>query len=200
MNMATLKAMERTEKPKEIRKTGFIPGILNGPNAVSIPVKFQTSALNRVITRHGMNAKTWVTYGNEKKFGLIKEVQKHPVDGQIIHVDIQLIATDQEIKMQVPIHFQGSEALEQKRMQVQILKPEVEVEGEAAKIPASLSVDVGEMASGDNITLANFDLPTNIKILDHEDEIYAIIKDVKETIVEEATEEESENENVAEEA
>lgn len=200
MNTATLKAMERTEKPKQLRKTGFVPGVLNGPGTVSVPVKFQTAALNKIIAKHGMNAKIWVEYKDEKKFGLMKELQKHPVDGQIIHAAIQLMATDQEIKMQLPIHYHGNEALEKKMMQVQVIKADVEVEGQAAKIPELLTVDVSEMTTGDNVTAANFDLPATIKILDEADEIYAMIKDVKETVVEAETEAETENEEVAEEA
>ncbi|HMM06478.1 MAG TPA: 50S ribosomal protein L25 [Clostridiales bacterium] len=201
MNTATLRAMERTEKPKKLRKTEFVPGVLNGPNAVSVPVKFQIAALNKIITKHGINAKVWVEYGDEKKFGLMKEVQKHPVSGQIIHAAIQLIPTDQEIKMQVPIQFHGNEALEKKMMQLLILKSEVEVTGEAAKIPGVLVVDASEMITGDNVTAAHFDLPATIKILDAEDEIYAMIKDVKETVIdiEEEPKEEAETKAAVEE-
>lgn len=196
MNTATLRAMERTEKPKKLRKTEFVPGVLNGPGTVSVPVKFQIAALNKIVTKHGINAKVWVEYGDEKKFGLMKEVQKHPVSGQIIHAAIQLIPTDQEIKMQVPLQFHGNEALEKKMMQLLILKSEMEVTGEAAKIPGVLVVDASEMTTGDNVTAAHFDLPATIKILDAEDEIYAMIKDVRETApdIEEEPKEEAETE------
>ncbi len=199
MNTATLRALERTEKPKKLRNTEFVSGVLNGPGTVSAPVKFQIAALNKIITKHGMNAKVWVEYKDEKKFGLMKEVQKHPVSGQIIHAAIQLIPTDQEIKMLVPIQFHGNEALEKKIMQILILKPEVEVTGEAAKIPEFLVVDASEMTTGDNITAAHFDLPATIKILDAEDEIYAMIKDIRETVTEEQPQEETETQ-AAEEA
>lgn len=198
MNTATLRAMERTEKPKKLRKTGYVPGVLNGTDHVSVPVKFQTAALSKIITKHGMNAKVWVEIGDEKKFGLMKEVQKHPVGGEIIHAAIQLIPTDQEIKMQVPLHFHGNETLEQKRMQVLILKSEAEVTGEAAKVPEFLVVDVSKMNAGDNVTAADLDLPATIKILDAEDEIYAMIKDLKETAMDEEAMEETETEAVAE--
>lgn len=184
MNMVTLKAAERSEKPKLLRNTGFIPGVLNGPGTDSTPVKFQTVALNKIILKHGTNAKVWVELGAEKKFGYLQEIQRHPVDGKVIHASIQLVATDQEIKMQLPINYHGVAELERQFLQVQTCKAEVEATGQAVLMPDVIIVDVTAKVSGDNVTAADFDLPKEITILDPEDEIYAIIKDVKEEVAE----------------
>jgi large subunit ribosomal protein L25 len=188
MDMVTLKATERTEKPKKLRDTGFIPGVLNGPGTASVPVKFQGAALNKIITMHGTNAKLWVEMGDDKESGLIKEIQRDPVDRKIIHATIQLISMDQEIKMEVPISFHGVAELERKFLQVQVSKAEVEVSGKAALIPEVIVVDVEGKAAGDDITAANFDLPEGVAILDAEDEIYAAIKEIKEEVIEETEE------------
>ena len=172
----TIKAVERSEKPNKVRAEGFTPGVLNGPGTASTPVKFDTLAINKIISKHGMNAKMWVEIGGEKIFGFIKEIQKHPVEGRTIHVAIQLVSKDQEVKMQLPITFHGISEVERKLMKVQVYKSEVEVLGKTALMPDSLVVDVSEKELGAEITAADFNMPAELKILDADNEIYAIIK------------------------
>ncbi len=188
MEEIILKAAARSEKPKKVRNEGFIPGVLNGPGTASVPVQFESVALNKIITRHGTNAKLWVELGDEKKFGFIKEVQKHPVEGKIIHIDIQLVSKDQDVKMQLPIVFHGHADLEHKLLQLQVHKTEIEVEGKAELMPDEAVVDVSEKKLGETITAADFHLPAAIKILDPEHEVYASVKAVKEEAVEEPEE------------
>jgi len=190
MEVTILKAIERSETPKKVRNAGFTPGVLNGPGTTSASVQFDSKELNRIIINHGMNAKIWVELGSEKKFGYIKEVQTHPVERKIIHVAIQMVSKDQEVKMQLPIIFHGSSELEQKFLHVHVNKAEVEVIGKAELIPAMAEVDVSGKILDENITAVDFRLPKEIKILDSENEVYAIIKAVREGIVEEAASEE----------
>jgi len=120
MEEINLKAMPRTEKPNRVRNAGFIPGVLNDSNTVSTSVQFETVALSRIIAKHGSKAKLWILMDNEKKFGFIKEVQKNLIDGKIIHIVIQLVSKDQEIKMQFPITFRGHLDLEHKHLQLRL--------------------------------------------------------------------------------
>jgi large subunit ribosomal protein L25 len=141
--------------------------------------------LNKIIAKHGANAKIWVEFGSGKKFGFIKEIQTHPVEGKIIHVTIQLVSKDQDVKMQLPISFHGRDALEQKLLQVQVYKPSIDVVGKTALMPDVVVVDVAKKELGDAITMIDFSLPNGIKILDPENEIYGVVKAVKGTPAEE---------------
>jgi large subunit ribosomal protein L25 len=108
MSETILKAMERTEDLRVVRAAGFIPGVLNGPGTKSTSVKFESRALNKVIANHGKNAKVWVESGAEKQFGFIKDIQRHPVEGNILHTVIHLVSADQEVKMLLPIVYHGA--------------------------------------------------------------------------------------------
>ena len=192
MENVSIKAIARSEKPKKVRDAGFIPGVLNGPGTTSIPVKFDSIALNKIITRHGSNAKLWVALGDEKKFGFIKEVQRHPVEGKVIHISIQLVSKDQNVKMQLPIAFHGQNALESRLLQLQVYKAEIEVEGKPAFMPDEVIVDVAKKEVGDNITVKDFSLSHEMKVVDSENEIYAVIKAAKAEAAEEPEEEKPE--------
>ncbi len=179
-----INAMERSEKPRKVRNAGFIPGVLNSPDTTSTNVQFENVALNKIITKHGTNAKLWVKLGADKTFGYIREVQKDPVEGKVIHIAIQLVSKDQEVKLQLPITFHGHAELESRLLQVQIHKSEVEVVGKTELIPDEVVVDVSKKKFGENITAHDFHLPSEVKILSPEDEIYAVIKAVKNVTVE----------------
>ena len=185
MEQTLLKALARSENPKKTRTAGFIPGVLNGAGAEASSVKFESAALNKIITKHGTNAKMWVEFNDEKKFGFIKEIQKHPVEAKVIHITIQLVGKDQEVKMHLPITFHGREELEHKLMQIQVYKTDVEVIGKTELMPDVVVVDIAQKESGDLITAADFHLPEGIRILDAENEHYAIIKAAAEEIEEE---------------
>ena len=179
MEEIILNAMERNEKPKKARRDGFVPGVLNGPGANSTSVKFQSAELDRVIAKHGTNAKVWVKLDDEKKYGFIKELQRHPIEEKIMHIAIQLVEKDQKVKRLLPITFNGQTELEHKLMMLQILKPDVEVEGVATLIPNEVTVDVARKKFNDDITSADFNIPAEVKILDPQGEVYAVVKNAK---------------------
>lgn len=184
MEETILKAIARSDSPNKIRKAGFVPGALNGEGTTSTSVQFEAGAVNKIIAKHGSNAKIWVEFGEEKKFGYIMEVQKHPVDAKVIHVSIKLVSADQEIKVRLPIMIHGSEELEHKLLQVQVYKSEIEVMGKATLMPDTVTVDVSKKELGETITAIDFNLPKEIKILEPENETFAVIKAAKEDVVE----------------
>lgn len=183
MEETILTAVERTMRPIQCREAGFTPGVLYGDSVTNaITVQFDTVALKKVLASHGSNAKVWVKYDGNKKFGFIKEVQRHPVSSKVIHIDVFLVSRDHEVKMQIPITFEGRDSLV--NMQLQVRKSDIEVFGKPAMVPESVVVDVSTMELGDTITSKNFNLDKQIKITDNEDEVYGIIMHIKEVIEE----------------
>lgn len=177
--------MLRTDSPKKVRQAGFIPGVLNESDLTSTTVQFVGTELNKIISKHGSNAKVWVTIGDDKKFGFIKEVQKSPLDRKIIHIAIQLVNKDKEIKMLIPISFHGRDELEHKELQLQVIKTEIDVTGKASLMPDVIIADVSAKELGDTVTAADLNISADLKSLDADDEIYAIIKAIKEVVEEE---------------
>jgi large subunit ribosomal protein L25 len=183
MEETILDAVERTMQPKRCREAGFTPGVLYGDSVTNaITVQFETAALKKILATHGSNAKVWVKYGGNKKFGFVKEVQRHPVTAKVTHIDVFLVSQDHEVKMQIPITFEGRDSLD--NVQLQVHKSEIEVLGKAALMPEAVVVDVSTMVLGDTITSVNFNLDKQLKITDSENEVYGIITVLRELAVE----------------
>ncbi len=184
MEETILDAVERKIQPKQCREAGFTPGVLYGDSvSKAISVQFETSALKKVIASHGWNAKVWVKYGGSKKFGFIKEVQRHPVSATVIHIDVFLVSQDHEVNLQIPINFEGRDNLD--NVLLQVLKSELDVIGKVTLMPESVVVDVSNMVLGDTITSEDFNLDKQLKINESENEVYGIIIPLRELIVEE---------------
>ena len=188
MEEIILKAKSRSADTKIVKNSGFIPGVLYGPGTASTSVIFESIPLNKIISKHGKNAKLWVDLDNEKTFGYIKEIQRHPVEGKIIHVAVTLLSTDQEVKIQLPISYRGLVELEHRLLSLQVYKTGIKVSGIGANMPDSVVADVSEKVFGEEITAADFHLPPEIKILDSENEAYAGIRAAKEELAKAASE------------
>ncbi|MBU3133941.1 50S ribosomal protein L25 [Clostridium gasigenes] len=176
MEKIILNAFERTTKSKRFKENGFIAGVIYGDNVKeATSVKFEESSLKKILSKHGSNAKVWVKYGEGKKFGFIKEIQRHPVTAKITHIDVQLVSKNHEIKLQLPIEFKGEKNLGANLLKLNIQKTEIDVFGKMDLMPDVVVIDVSEKKLGDTITIKNFNLDKEIKISDNEDEIYATI-------------------------
>ncbi|MBN1892621.1 MAG: 50S ribosomal protein L25 [Clostridiales bacterium] len=179
MKQTILKTEMRNGSPKQVRAAGFIPGVLHGPGTKSTSVQFEKTVLMKLLAKHGNNAKVWIELDKDKHFGLLKEIQKDPLDKSVLHVTIHLVSQDQEIKMHVPIVFSGRESLENRILILQPVKEQVELSGKAGAMPEALYVDVSERELGDNITVGDLEIPKDIRIMDSADEVYAVVKDLR---------------------
>ncbi|MBZ9686584.1 50S ribosomal protein L25 [Clostridium estertheticum] len=192
MEKVILDAFERIPGNKKFKEGGFIAGVIYGDNIKeAISVKFELLPLKKILAQHGSNAKVWVKCGEDKKFGFVKAIQRHPVSATINHVDIQVVSLDHEIKLQLPISFKGEANIIDNLLQLQIHKSEIDVFGNMALMPDVVTIDIAGKKLGDTITIADFDLDKKIKITDEEDQIYAAIIARKEQVEEdEVTKEE----------
>lgn len=190
MNQTTLDAFERIPGNKKFNESGFIAGVIYGDSvSEAISVKFELVPLIKILKNHGANAKVWVKYGESKKFGFIKEIQRHAVSAKINHIDVQLVAQDHEIKLQLPINFTGEANLVANQFELQIYKSDINVFGSMAIMPDAVNINVAERKLGDTITIKDFALDNKIKVTDEENEIYAVVIPRKELAKEEVNEE-----------
>lgn len=173
-------AAERTEKPNKVRKQGFIPGIVYGKDIKPISVKLDQKEFKKFLQGHAKNSKARVKLGSEVKHCIIKEIQKDFISGQILHVELQTVHDDDIIRLKVPVVFHGKEKLAMRQQLLEELVPEVEITGKAADMPEFVCVDVENRKSGDKITVKDIQIGNDIRIVDDESEILAVVDATKE--------------------
>jgi large subunit ribosomal protein L25 len=185
MDKIIIKALERPKKTGKFREEGFVPGVLYGEGMEgTASVKFEAAVIRNLISQHGSNAKIWVDYNGTKKFGFVKATQSDPLSNKLLHIDIQVIAKDQKMKIQIPIRFVGEEALKEKDLELHISKHEVTVIGDMNKMPESIEVDVSKLELGEQVTFEDFKLDESL-VTDEKELAFGVINHLKLMQVEE---------------
>jgi len=106
---------------------------------------------------------------------LVKDVQYHPVNDAVLHIDFYHIVAGKNIDVKIPVKLEGlSEGVKAGgKLSLQMRK--LKVRGEAANIPDALVVDVTNLGLGKAIKVGalNFD---KMEILDPKNAVVAMVK------------------------
>jgi len=185
MTLAALTVHERVEKPQALRRKGFIPAAIFGDGIQNgISVKLDGTQFTRLLKNHVDNAKVQVDLGSTSRLCLVKEVQRDPVTGSILHVDFQAVSENEEIRLRVPIHYEGVSAIEARKLTLLPNLIEIEVEGRFSVLPETANVDVSRKNAGDKIFARELKLDSSIRLHIDANSILAVVSAPRETVAE----------------
>lgn len=109
-----LTANARTEHGKgasgRLRKTGRVPGIMYGHGVD--PTSLDVDSLELYHAMHtdaGRNVLIRLDVSGETHLSIVKDLQRHPVRGDIEHVDFQAVSRDQQIVAEVPVQLDNED-------------------------------------------------------------------------------------------
>lgn len=176
MESVVFNVSERNEKGKKVRMHGEVPAILYGShldNTVSI--KITRKDMYKLLTLAKSSILSLNLNGHIENC-VVKELQKDSF-GKVIHIDFQDIKKDEKIKMKIPVVFDGQSTLEGRQLLLEVLISEVELYGEADKLPENIKCDVGELNIGDKIFIKDLVIPEGMRLDVDEDAIVATIAD-----------------------
>lgn len=178
-------------KAKQLRRQGYVPGVLYGRNTTTTPVLFNKNHVENFIKRVGEGTVFDIELDGIKQTVRIREMQRDPISKEIIHLDLMNVDLDQEIKINVALRFEGMESLEKSGYIVQQQKDSIEVEGLARNIPSFVSVPMDDLAEKGNIRVQDLEVPDGISVLDAPDDvIVSALTPAKETETDEVAAEE----------
>lgn len=179
MEKIILKALERPSKTGKFKEEGFVPGVLYGEGMeASAAVKFEGAVLNNLISKHGSNAKIWVDFNGTEKFGFIKATQRDALSNRLLHIDIQVIAKNQKMKIQIPVRYIGEETLKGRDLELHVSKHEATVTGDMNKMPETIDFDVSQLELGAQVTYADFKLDESL-VTDDKESAYGVVNHLK---------------------
>lgn len=176
MESVVFNVSERNEKGKKVRMHGEVPAVLYGShldNTVSI--KITRKDMYKLLTLAKSSILSLNLNGHIENC-VVKELQKDSF-GKVIHIDFQDIKKDEKIKMKIPVVFDGQSTLEGSQLLLEVLISEVELYGEADKLPENIKCDVGELNIGDKIFIKDLVIPEGMRLDVDEDAIVATIAD-----------------------
>jgi len=184
-------------KVKELRKAEIVPGIVyrDGKECVNLKIKSR-DLLDVLHTPAGENVLITLKVKGDKKKPeracLIKELQRHPVKENILHVDLNEISLTEKTKVKVPVHPHGEpEGVVKDEGVLEHVLWEVEVECLPMDIPEKIEVEVASMKIGDTVYVKDLVVEPAVEILsDPELTVLSVSPPAKEEVPEEVPAEE----------
>lgn len=98
---------QRGKKNRQLRRGGFVPGVVYGPSIDPIGVQFPYRAVEVTLMNAGGTNLIDIEVDGKKYPSLAREVQRDVVRGDILHVDFMAVDQTQRISVEVPIIMDG---------------------------------------------------------------------------------------------
>src|ERR1700737_1737892 len=153
-----------TRPSRRLRRSECIPGVVYGRGLESTAVTVARRELRQALTGPaGVNAVINLKVGNASHPTVVKQMQRHPVRRNVIHVDFLVVDLDVEIEVEVPIVLQG----EAKAVlaELGLVDPALNfltVRCTPRAIPNDITIDISDMKIGDVIRVGDLQLPPGV--------------------------------------
>ena len=164
--VATLGRTTGSSASRRLRASGKVPAVLYGRGADPRSITVDWRDLRQALTTDkGLNALITLEVDGTRTQAIVKEMQRHPVRRDVLHVDFLSVDVDKPIATDVPIVLEGEATLVIREQGVvdQVMNAII-VHAKPAAIPGHISVDVSDLEIGHTITVADLVLPAGVTI------------------------------------
>jgi large subunit ribosomal protein L25 len=153
-NQVQLHAETRLQHGKgasgRLRKEGKVPAILYGykvePQAVTVDALALLASLR---TEAGANVLIRLEVDGDTHLTVARDMQRHPVRGDALHVDFIAVDKDSQISVEVPIHFTDEEETAEDDGVVNVILYTVTLLAKPLEVPNYLELSLAGLEIGD---------------------------------------------------
>ncbi|MGQ0648178.1 MAG: 50S ribosomal protein L25 [Gemmatimonadaceae bacterium] len=188
MATANLSASARSDSGKgvarSLRRSGRVPGVVYGHAREVQPLSLDERELDRLLGH--INAETTVIElsvdGTAAKT-LIREIQRHPLSREVLHVDFQELVAGEKVIVKIPIVLTGTAVgvRQSGGIMTQVLQ-ELQCRVDPASIPSRIEVDVTDVSIGHSLHVSDITVPEGVDVMDDESETLMIVSAPKEEV------------------
>lgn len=151
---------------RKIRKAGRIPAVMYGVAMDATPIEVDPYVLAEMFRKSGnRNTVVRLDLDGAITFALVREVQRHPVTRQLLHIDFIKVDEQHPVTVEVPIRPVGKAKGLALGGRVQVSRRTVTIEAVYTKIPEFIDVDVTQLDIGDRITAAQLTVPEGARLV-----------------------------------
>jgi large subunit ribosomal protein L25 len=147
-----------------IRGEGRIPAVVYGHGIAPLSVSINRKELRAVLhTDAGHNALIDLHVGSERHLTIVKELQRHPVRNEVVHVDFLVVNRDEVVTVDVPIVLQGeSKEVANANGTVDQQLFTLTIHAKPGDIPNDITIDVSGLTIGDTVRVGDLPLPAGV--------------------------------------
>ncbi len=183
---------------RRLRHQGKVPAIIYGAGRKPRALLFDHNKVLKQLENESFYSSVLnIKVGAKSQAAILKDLQRHPAKPRIMHMDFQRVVEDQEIRMNVPLHFIGEEVAPGVKTgggKVAHLMTEVEIVCLPRYLPEYIDVDVSAMELDDMQSMSDLKLPEGVEIPalaqgPEADQPVVAIHMIREVVIEEEEEE-----------
>lgn len=174
MKSVPLKAYPRTLQRrggvKRLRAAGRVPAIIYGRQAKPQNLEVSAKELEELV-HHSVSENLLVDLSVQsdaraKRLALVQEIQHHPLDGRLLHVDFHEVAENEKVIVQVPVETVGEAAgVKTGGGVLEHVLFKLKVRCLPRDLPEQITVDVSHLELGKAVHLGEIQAPAGVEIL-----------------------------------
>jgi large subunit ribosomal protein L25 len=165
------KAKPRTTKgnspARALRRNGAIPAVIYGPGKATVALSVNVYDLEQALKGAG-GRQIFVDLaieGGETRKAMLKELQRHPVNGSFIHADFYEVAMDRKMRVMIPVTTVGKcQGVEMGGM-LQIIRRELEALCIPSDIPDVIEIDITELDMGESVHVEDITMEGDVELV-----------------------------------
>jgi large subunit ribosomal protein L25 len=159
-----------SRETRRLRRSGQVPGVLYGGAEGPVAFAVAERALRLALAAKGAVLELSID-GRAGTPAVLKDSQRHPVRGEIMHIDLLRVDLNVAIQATVPVHLVGDDqapGIVEGGILEHVTR-ELTIEALPNDIPEYIEVDVSKMEINATIQLSEIDAPKGITLLDDPD-------------------------------
>ena len=156
---------------RRLRKSGQVPGVVYGtPEGNCINFAADARELRRILV--GAGALIDLKVGGEARPVIVKDMQLHPVRGDLVHVDFVQVRLDEKIQTTVALHAEGGDDAPgvKEGGVLELPTHTLNIEALPTAIPDAITVDVSGLGMTETMHLSAITPPEGVSFLDDPEE------------------------------
>lgn len=180
MEEVVIKASHRQvvgKKVKVLRREGKLPAVVYGHNVESIPISLDMRETSRTLERLSSTALVVVDLDGKQHYTLVRDKQRDPILGSILHVDFQAVSLDEKVRADLNVKLVGEAPAVETYLGIVVPSLEqISIECLPKDLPESIEVDISGLNEiGDSILVKDLVVPDGVEILSDPEEVVVVI-------------------------
>jgi large subunit ribosomal protein L25 len=165
---------------RKLRAKGVAPAVFYGPEyKESMAGAVELREISRVA-----NAPNWETNmidlelpDGRVEMALLRDVQRHAITRDILHVDFYQLVKDRKVKVAVPVRLVNKDTSAGVKMGGVLEHPlrEIEIMVLPREIPSEIVIDAAKMQLGDELFVRELDMPESAELITSVDSVVVMI-------------------------
>lgn len=163
-----------SREARRLRREGLVLGVVYGGGEDPIPFQVDARELRHALADAGAVLDLSID-GATATPVVVKDLARHPVNGETLHIDLLRVRLDQAIQASVVLELIGAEDAPgvKEGGVLELVTRELTIEALPNEIPDTLQHDVSELEIGDTVTLAQVRAPSGVELVDDPETVIA---------------------------